>query len=133
MTESAELPCMPFEQSHPLRPAPVLRALTECGPIHRVRTMMGDEAWLVTGYDQVRALYRGDVLGRSHPRPDRAARLTASALFGGRPREHYATEDTDRAGFREILLTLMSPARVRGLRPWADALGPPPLDDPPAA
>lgn len=122
MTESAELPAMPFEQSHPLRPAPVLHALQRSGPIHRVRTMMGDEAWLVTGYDQVRSLYRGDVLGRSHPRPDRAARLTASALFGGRPREHYATEDTDRAGFREILLTVMSPARLRELRPWVDGL-----------
>jgi len=113
---------MPFAQPHPLRPAPVQRALAERGPIHRVRTRVGDEAWLVTGYDQIRSLYSGDLLGRSHPRPDRAARLTASALFGGRPRENYATEDADRAGFREVLRTIISPGRLRELRPWVDTL-----------
>jgi len=122
MTESAELPPMPFEQPHPLRPAPVLRALQDRGPVHRVRTRMGDEAWLVTGYDEIRSLYGGELLGRSHPRPDRAARLTASALFGGRPRENYATEDADRAWFRDVLHTIMSPAQLRELRPWVDAL-----------
>src|SRR6266436_8903683 len=80
------LPAMPFEQPHPLRPAPVLKALAQDGPIHRVLTRMGDQAWLVTGYEEIRSLYSVNVLGRSHPRPDRAARLTASALFGGRPR-----------------------------------------------
>jgi cytochrome P450 len=122
MTESAELPPMPFEQPHPLRPAPVLRALQDRGPVHRVRTRMGDEAWLVTGYDEIRSLYGGELLGRSHPRPDRAARLTASALFGGRPRENYATEDADRAWVRDVLHTIMSPAQLRELRPWVDAL-----------
>src|SRR6185437_5375657 len=81
------LPVMPFEQAHPLQPAPVLRGLAERGPIHRVRTLVGDEAWLVTGYAQIRSLYSGELLGRSHPRPECAARLTASALFGGRPQE----------------------------------------------
>jgi len=116
------LPSMPFEQPRPLRPAPLLRALQERGPVHRVRTRMGDEAWLVTGYDQVRSLYGGDALGRSHPRPDRAARLTASALFGGRPRENYAREDADRAWFRQVLHTVIAPAGLRGLRPSVDAL-----------
>ena len=31
-------------------------ALRTTGPIHRVRTPVGDEAWLVTGYAQVREL-----------------------------------------------------------------------------
>ncbi|MFC7760446.1 hypothetical protein ACFQY4_22275 [Catellatospora bangladeshensis] len=78
-----DLPSMPFEQKHPLEPAPVLQELQEQGPVHRVRTLTGDEAWLVTGYEQVKALYSGDRLARAHPRPSRAPRLTASALFGG--------------------------------------------------
>jgi pentalenolactone synthase len=113
---------MPFEQPYPMQPAPALRALQECGPVHRVRTRMGDEAWLVTGYEQVRSLYAGDRLARTHPRPDRAARLTASALFGGRPRENFAREDADRAWFKEILHSVISPARLREARPWVDAL-----------
>jgi cytochrome P450 len=130
MTElETALPVMPFEQAHPLRPAPVLRALLERGPVHRVRTLVGDEAWLVTGYAQIRSLYSGDQLGRSHPRPDCAARLTASALFGGRPQENYATEDSDRAWFRELLHTVMSPAQLRELRPWVDTLVTSLLDD----
>lgn len=119
---AAQVPAMPFEQSCPLQPAPELLALQERGPVHRVRTLMGDQAWLVTGYEEVRALYGGDRLSRSHPRPERAARLTASALFGGRPRENYATEDTDRMWIRGLLHGVMAPARLRELRPWLDQL-----------
>jgi pentalenolactone synthase len=122
MAQSDRLPAMPFEQSRPLAPAPQLRALQDSGPVHRVRTRMGDEAWLVTGYEQVRSLYAGDRLARTHPKPDRAARLTASALFGGRPRENFAREDADRAWFKEILHSVIAPTRLRELRPWVDAL-----------
>jgi pentalenolactone synthase len=122
MTEPDQLPTMPFAQSHPLQPAPQLRALLESGPVHRVRTRMGDGAWLVTAYEQVRSLYAGDRLARSHPRPDRAARLTASALFGGRPRENFAREDADRAWFKEVLHTIISPARLREARPWVNTM-----------
>jgi cytochrome P450 len=129
MAESDQLPAMPFEQAHPLEPAPQLCALQESGPVHQVRTRTGDEAWLVTGYQQVRSLYAGDRLARTHPKPDRAARLTASALFGGRPRENFASEDTDRAWFKEILHSVIAPARLRELRPWVDALVTRLLDD----
>jgi cytochrome P450 len=122
MADPDQLPAMPFEQSRPLEPAPQLCALQASGPVHRVRTRMGDEAWLVTGYEQVRSLYAGDRLGRTHPKPDRAARLTASALFGGQPRENFAREDADRAWFREVLHTVIAPARLRELRPWVDDL-----------
>ncbi|MDX2545373.1 cytochrome P450 [Streptomyces sp. WI04-05B] len=121
MTEPTPRPVMPFRQPQPLLPSPELRDLQQRCPVHRVRTRTGDEAWLVTGHDEVRSLYAGDRLGRSHPRPERAARLTASALFGGRPREHYGTEDADRQWMRQVLHTVMSPARLRELRPWLDA------------
>jgi cytochrome P450 len=120
MTDSTRPPALPFAQSCPLRPAPTLRSLQERGPIHRVRTLTGDEAWLVTGYDEIRSLYGGEQLGRAHPRPEHAARLNASALFGGRPRENHATEDADRAWVREVLHSVMSPIRLRELRPWVD-------------
>ena len=41
---------LPFEQDHPLQVAPLLGQLQQDGVIHRVRTAVGDQAWLVTGY-----------------------------------------------------------------------------------
>lgn len=39
--------------------------------MHRVRTPVGHEAWLVTDYAQVRQLLDDDRLGRSHREPER--------------------------------------------------------------
>ena len=47
---------LPFEQDHPLDVAPLLRQLQQDGVVHRVRTAVGDLAWLVTGYEEVRRL-----------------------------------------------------------------------------
>jgi hypothetical protein len=45
---------LPFEQDHPLDVAPSLRQLQQDGVVHRVRTVVGDQAWLVIGYEEVR-------------------------------------------------------------------------------
>jgi hypothetical protein len=68
---------LPFEQAHPLEVAPLLRQLQCDGVVHRVRTTVGDRAWLVTGYEEVRRLLADERLARSHPDPARAARLGA--------------------------------------------------------
>jgi cytochrome P450 len=87
-----------------------------------VRTAVGDEAWLITGFAQVRQLLGDDRLGMSHPDPDKAARVSDSALFGGRPQGNYATEHADRARFRSLLQPYFTPARMRALRPRVDGL-----------
>jgi pentalenolactone synthase len=122
VTETGQLPTLPFEQPYPLQPVSLVRALHERAPIHRIRTRVGDEAWLVTGYELVRQLYSDDRVGRAHPRPDCAPRANESAIFGGRPRENFATEEKDRAWFRELLHTVMGPAPLRELRPWVDGV-----------
>jgi pentalenolactone synthase len=119
---------LPFAQNHPLEPAPELLALQERGAVHRVRTVVGDEGWLVTGYEQVRTLYGGDLVGRAHPCPEQAARATASALFGC-PQGNYETDDTDRAWFREVLHGVVGPAALRALRPWVEETVTRVLDD----
>ena len=72
---------LPFEQAHPLDVAPLLRQLQQDGVVHRVRTAVGDLAWLVTGYEEVRCLLADERLGRSHPEPAKAARLGESVLL----------------------------------------------------
>ncbi|ETK37573.1 cytochrome P450 [Microbispora sp. ATCC PTA-5024] len=125
----ADLPLLPFEQPHPLRPAPALADLQATGcPVHRVRTRSGHEAWLVTGYEEVRGLLADDRLGRSHPDPANAARTGDSALFGG-PQGDFATEREDHRRMRALLQPHFSPGRMRVLRDRVETLTAGLLDD----
>ncbi len=112
---------LPLEQPHPLQAAPALQALQAEGPIHRVRTATGDQAWLVTGYEQVQRLLADPRLGRSHPRPESAARTGESVLFGG-PIGNYETEEADHARMRSLLQPHFAPKHVRALRPRVETL-----------
>ena len=77
---------LPFEQAHPLEAAPQLRALQARGPIHKIRTATGDQAWLVTGYEEVQRLLADPRLGRSHPAPPapraRGSRCCSAGRWG---------------------------------------------------
>ncbi|MFF3227172.1 cytochrome P450 [Nocardia suismassiliense] len=112
---------LPFEQTLLLQVAPQLRELLSQGVIHRVRTAVGDDAWLVTGYDQVRDLLNDERLGRSHPHPETAARTGESALFGG-PLGEFATEQADHARMRALLQPHFSPKHLHELRPRVETL-----------
>lgn len=119
---------LPFERTHPLQSAPLLRSLQREGDVHRVRTQVGDEAWLVTGYEHVRALLADDRLGRSHPEPAKAARTGESALFGG-PMGDHDTEAADSARLRRLLQPHFSPKPMRAFRPRVEELTARLLDD----
>ncbi|MEU4232054.1 cytochrome P450 [Nonomuraea sp. NPDC026600] len=112
---------LPFDQPELLRPAPLLRGLQAEGPVHRVHTQTGDDAWLVTGYEEVRRLLDDDRLGRSHPQPEKAARIGESALFGG-PMGDFDTEREDHARMRTLLQPHFSPKRMRAFRPRVEEL-----------
>jgi len=98
-----------------------LQALRTAGPIHRVRTPVGDEAWLVTGYAQVRELMDDDRLGRSHRSPETAPRSRASVLFGG-PIGDFDAEPAGHTRMRALLQPHFSPRRLRALEPKVEAL-----------
>jgi cytochrome P450 len=102
---------LPFEQANPLEVPPALRLLQGTGSVHKIRTRVGDDAWLVTGYNDVRRLLDDDRLGRSHPDPANAARSGESALFGG-PLGSYDTERADHARMRSLLQPHFSPGRM---------------------
>ncbi|MQA01993.1 MAG: cytochrome P450 [Streptosporangiales bacterium] len=119
---------LPFAQTRPLQVPPLLRALQVERDIHQVRTATGDEAWLVTGYRQVRQLLDDDRLGRAHPDPDNAARSGESTLFGG-PLGNFDTEQADHARMRALLQPHFTPARMRAFRPRVAALTDELLDD----
>jgi pentalenolactone synthase len=112
---------LPFEQPSPLQVSPLLRRLQVQSPIHRVRTAVGDEGWLVTGYAEVRRLLDDERLGRSHPDPATAARTGESAIFGG-PLGDFDTEHADHARMRSLLRPHFTPAHMRALHPRVDEL-----------
>jgi cytochrome P450 len=110
-----ELPQLPFAAVGLLEPPPQLLKLQAEGPIARVRTQAGDEAWLVTRYDEVRDLFADPRLGRSHPNPEGAARLTNSAILSGAVKDD--DEDHNHAMMRAMLMPAFSPRRMRAMRP----------------
>lgn len=115
------IPTLPFPSANALAVSPQLRELQAKGPIHRVRTAVGDEGWLVTGHAELRQLMADERMGRSHPDPDNASRVTESALIGG-PRGDFDTEPVDAARMRSLLQPLFSAKRMRQLRPAIDRL-----------
>ncbi len=102
--------------------APGYREAQRSGRIVRVRTPVGDPAWLVTRYGHVQSLFGDDRLGRSHPDPDHAPRPWDAALLG-RPLANFATEQEDHARLRRIYSRQFTPDRVKALRPRLQGLG----------
>src|SRR2546429_7458007 len=84
--DERQLPGMPFEKPSLHAVPPVVQDLQARCPIARVRTLVGDEAWMVTRHAEVKQLYADARLGRSHPDPEHAPRMTDSILFGGASR-----------------------------------------------
>ena len=96
--------------------------------VRRVTTPAGDPAWLITGYQNVKALLSDPRLGRSHPQPERAARYSEAAIFGqamGSPE----TERSDHAAMRALLTPSFSARRMANLRPRVQELVDGLLDD----
>ncbi|MEV7686747.1 pentalenolactone synthase [Streptomyces bungoensis] len=108
-----ELPKLPFDNPDILGIAPQMRALQRQGPITRVRTA-GEDAWLVTRYDEVRTLLADRRLSLSNPDPQppakSAARAFMVALMAG---DDPATEATRHARMRALLVPRFTTRRMR--------------------
>ncbi|MFI7704552.1 cytochrome P450 [Nonomuraea sp. NPDC049480] len=108
------LPVIPFQRSDLLDMPPEYRELRVREGIARVRTRMGGEAWLVSGYEDARRLFNDARLGRSHPEPDKAARLSASAILGG-PQGDIETEKAEHDRMRKLFMPSFSARRMKAL------------------
>jgi len=115
------LPRLPFERPGVLGLPPLFSKLQREQPITLVRTPAGDAGWLVTRYDDVKALLNDDRLGKAHPDPGRAARYSASALQGG-PIGDPATEREEYALMRRLLTPSFAPRRMQAIRPVVERL-----------
>ncbi|MEW9533520.1 cytochrome P450 [Microbispora sp. NPDC049125] len=108
------LPQLPFDRADLLAVSPEFGELRAAEPVTRVRTETGDEAWLVTGYEEIRQVFADDRFGRSHPTPESAPRISNNALIGG-PSGEYATERQVHEAMRRLLAPAFSARRMRAL------------------
>ncbi|UVS79237.1 cytochrome P450 [Actinokineospora sp. UTMC 2448] len=124
MTEQPDLPTSPFDRPDILDIPPAVRRMRERGPVSRFRTMVGDEAWMVTRFAEARRLFLDPRLTRSHPDPENAPRVTHSALLDGSDWEYedYQAEYDNEAAMRALLAKSFSARRMAALRPRIEAL-----------
>src|SRR5215470_9158241 len=118
---TAQLPAMPFPQPDLLTMWAEVRDLQAACPVSRVRTLTGDEAWMVTRHAELKQLFGERHMGRSHRDPEHAARISDSILFGG-PANNFETEAADDAQMRALLTPFFSARRMEALRPRVEAL-----------
>ena len=108
-----ELPRLPFDNPDIIGIAPQMLALQQQGPIARVRTA-GEDAWLVTRYDEARTLLADRRLGLSNPNVKPSAKSAARgfmmALMAG---DDYDTEATEHPQMRALLVPRFSTRRMR--------------------
>ncbi|EWM17757.1 cytochrome P450, partial [Kutzneria sp. 744] len=114
MTTTETRPQLPFDRPDPLDIAPLYTVLRqETAPV-KVITPAGDPAWMITRFEQVRAIFTDPRFGRSHPRPEQASKVSDAVIFGGPAGEH----DTDKATqalMRKLLVPAFSASRMRKL------------------
>lgn len=111
MNVAAERLQLPLPRPNVLDLAPLYEVLRREAPVTPVTTPAGDPAWLVTRFDEVRALLGDPRLGRSHPEPERAARITTAAIQDG-PTGNYDTEEADHKRMRRLLTPAFSAKRM---------------------
>ncbi|HEY3480383.1 MAG TPA: cytochrome P450 [Streptomyces sp.] len=114
MTATTDTPRLPFERPNVLEIAPLFEVLRRRGPVVGVTTPTGDPAWLVTGFDEVRAVLTDSRFGRSHPAPEEASALSDAAILS-RPQGDHETEHVEHARMRKMLVPAFSANRIRRL------------------
>ncbi|MBO3745191.1 cytochrome P450 [Streptosporangiaceae bacterium NEAU-GS5] len=129
-----DLGTIPFVTSSPFIEPDRFAAVRSLHGIPRMRTSTGDLGWLVSRYDDARALCADPRIGRSHTAPERAPRLWHAALFP--PQSDPRQEMRQHRAWRSRLAPRFGRRSVAAWRPrvqaWADetvddliAAGPP--------
>ncbi|WP_030903915.1 cytochrome P450 [Streptomyces sp. NRRL F-5126] len=121
VAESAPHPSFPFSRATgcPFDPPPQLAGLREHEPFSHVRIWNGTSAWLVTRYQDQRAIltdnrFSADVLRPGFP--SQSAGFEARRK-NGRPSPFIATDDPDHNRVRRMFTSYFSVRRARALVP----------------
>jgi cytochrome P450 monooxygenase len=99
------------------RVCPHLRQPTQGPAVRRVRTPAGDDAWLVSGYAEVRDLLRDNRIGRSHTKPGERAQYAGDPTYDQVMHSDHALADAMHSGIRNLIKPQFTTRRMLELQP----------------
>jgi cytochrome P450 len=120
MSDTLTIPDYPMERAAgcPFAPPPEVLKLGTTTPVARVRIWDGSTPWLITGYDEARALFsdsRVSVDDRRSGFPHWNEGMLATVHK--RPRSVFTSDGEEHTRFRRMLSKPFTFKRVEGLRP----------------
>jgi cytochrome P450 len=120
MSETLTIPEYPMERAAgcPFAPPPEVLSLGTTKPVSRVRIWDGSTPWLITGYDEARALFsdsRVSVDDRKEGFPHWNERMLSTVHK--RPRSVFTSDGEEHTRYRRMLSKPFTYKRVEGLRP----------------
>lgn len=108
---------MPRATGCPLDPPPALRKLQAETPVMRVRLSDGSTPWLVTRYDDQRALLADRRISADNTRPHYPHQSPGRKEISRQARTFIAMDDPEHAQLRRMVTAPFAVKRVEALRP----------------
>lgn len=115
MTQLEEIPNFPMQRVSPFDPPPAVLALLHDQPISRVRLWNGQESWLVTSYDDVKAVLTSKAFSSDVAKPGYPKVSASLATFTEGLLNHMDPPDHDE--YRRMLAPEFMVKRMERLRP----------------
>jgi cytochrome P450 len=111
-----ELPMFPFRRTSPFQPPPEYADLRRDDPPLRVLPADGIPSWLVTRYDDLRAILADPAVSAATPRPGFSDKGPADQPRPSRPKTFIQMDPPEHGRFRRMLAYEFSPRQVGKLR-----------------
>ncbi|WP_067722290.1 cytochrome P450 [Nocardia yamanashiensis] len=117
MSAPTDIPVFPMARDTgcPFDPPPQLRRADR---IARVRIWDGSEPWLITGYDDVRALLADPRVSADATKTGYPISTVALRAAVQRSRPFMSMDDPEHADYRRLLTGHFSVKRIERMRPW---------------
>jgi cytochrome P450 len=111
------VPSYPMVRSCPLDPPPALRELRKVQPIAKVKLWTGQEAWVVTRYDDVRALLSDPRVSADNSRPNYPGASPGMTEVRKKYPSFISMDAPEHPFFRRMLTGEFTLKRIEAMRP----------------
>jgi cytochrome P450 len=112
-----DVPAFPMKRDCPFDPPPELTRIRDECPVSRVRLWDGSRPWLVTGYDDQRAVLADHRFSADVRRPGYPHVTEASQARRRRSRTFISMDEPEHGTYRKMLTSTFMIKKVEALRP----------------